>query len=204
MQSITQIFDTVHVLQTYGYLGMFIIAFLESGVFFLLPGDSLLFSAGILASQGYINIFITMSVFFIGSFLGSLFGYYIGDKLEDLRKTKLGAKYLHKIFSEKHISESHEYFQKRGAVTILFCRFIPIVRTFVPIIAGIGSMNYRLFVIYNFIGAAFWSLSVTGLGYFLGKEFPQLQYYLEYVFASILIVTVFPVILKIYKKYNKK
>ena len=197
-------FDVVNILQTYGYLGMFIIAFLESGIFFLLPGDSLLFSAGILASQGYINIYITMFLFFSGSFLGSLAGYYIGDKLEDIRKTKFGAKYMHRLFSQKHIDDAHEYFQKKGMITIMFCRFVPVIRTFVPIIAGIGLMNYRKFVIYNFFGSLLWAVSVTGAGYLLGKEFPQIQHYLEYIFASIIIVTVAPVVFGIYKKYNKK
>ncbi len=201
-------FDVIHILNTYGYIGMFVISFLESGIFFLLPGDSLLFASGLLSSQGYLNIYLVMFIYFIGSFLGSLAGYYIGDKLEDLRLNEyinksFFKKYFEIIFSEKHIKETHEYFEKRGMITILFCRFIPIIRTFVPIVAGAANMNYKKFVIYNLFGSLLWSTSLVYMGYFFGEKFPWTKDYLEYIILFILFITTAPVAYKIYKKYNK-
>lgn len=196
-------FDVIHILQTYGYIGMFLISFLESGVFPILPGDSLLFASGILASQNYINIYFTIFIFFIGSFLGSLVGYYIGDKLEDLRKTKWAGKYLEKVFKEKYLNEARDFFKKRGELTIMLCKFVPIVRTFAPVIAGAVNMNYKKFVIYNFIGALIWSITFVCAGYFLGG-FPIIQKYMELIIIGILVITTAPVIFKIYQKYKNQ
>jgi membrane-associated protein len=197
-------FDVVGILNTYGYIGMFVISFLESGVFFLLPGDSLLFATGLLASEGYLNLYLSMFLYFTGSFLGSLLGYYIGDKLEDLKTTKYGSKYLGRIFKEQYLKETRDYFEKRGMLTIILCRFIPIVRTFVPVVAGAARMNYKKFVIYDLIGALIWSVSLVWMGYFFGKKFPWTQEYLEYIILFILLVTTFPVMVKMYKKFLKK
>lgn len=182
---------------------MFLISFLESGVFPILPGDSLLFASGILASQNYINIYFTIFIFFIGSFLGSLVGYYIGDKLEDLRKTKWAGKYLEKVFKEKYLNEARDFFKKRGELTIMLCKFVPIVRTFAPVIAGAVNMNYKKFVIYNFIGALIWSITFVCAGYFLGG-FPIIQKYMELIIIGILVITTAPVIFKIYQKYKNQ
>lgn len=200
-------FDVMHLLTTYGYVGMFIISFLESGIFFLLPGDSILFASGILVSAGKLNLFTTISLFFIGSFLGSLVGYEIGKRLEILEKINFKFNFLNKffdfLFAEKHIKEAREFFDKKGDMLILFDRYVPIVRTFAPIVAGVARMNYKKFVLYNFIGAAIWSISLVGLGYFLGNSIPGVQKYLELIIIFILIVTTGPILIKIIRKYNK-
>ncbi|MDQ5957466.1 MAG: rane-associated protein [Patescibacteria group bacterium] len=197
-------FDVIQILQDYGYIGMFLISFLESGVFPILPGDSLLFASGILASNNYINIYVSIAVFFTGSFLGGISGYYIGDKLEDLRDSKYFSFYLKKVFKEKYLDEAREFFKRRGELTILLCKFVPIVRTFAPVIAGVVEMDYKKFVLYNLLGAFVWSVSFVGLGYFLGERFPFVSKYMEYIIIAILIVTTAPVIVKVYKKYKNR
>lgn len=185
-------------------MGMFVISFLESGIFFLLPGDSLLFTAGLFSANGSTSFWLTCLMFFSGSFFGSLAGYEIGKRLERLKNVKLTQKLFAKLFSDKHIAEAHEFYQKKGDATILFCRFVPIIRTLVPVIAGVAKMNYQRFVIYNILGSAMWSLSMVGAGYLLGKEFPAIQGYLEYIFAFVLLATVLPVLIKILNKYKDR
>jgi membrane-associated protein len=191
--------NLMHFIHVYGQAGMFLIVFLESSFFFPLPGDSLLFTAGLFATKGFLHIWTIIPLFFFATFFGSLLGYEIGARVVYLNRFKL----FRKLVSEHHLKQVHDFFQKYGKVSLLFARFVPIVRTFAPIGAGIGKMKYSDFVKFNIIGAFIWSTSVTFMGYFLGKTFPGIQHYLSVVVIVVIIVSVVPPVFHILNKKRK-
>lgn len=189
-----------HFIQIYGYLGLFGITFLESSFFFPLPGDSLLFTAGLLATKQYLNIYILIPLFFIATLSGAILGYWIGDNIHQLNRYK----WFRKLVSEKNLKKVHEFFEKYGKTAILFARFVPIVRTFAPIGAGIGAMKYSDFIKYNIVGAALWSGSMTLAGFYLGKTFPEIHNYLSVIVILVVLVSVLPGLLHLRKRKVKK
>lgn len=191
-----ELFNIPYLLTHYGYLGLAIIVFLESGIFFPLPGDSLLFTAGVLASSGYLKIYLLVPIVFISTFLGGIAGYYVGVHIDRLRKYPFFAK----ILREDHINKAHEFFEKHGRVAVVFCRFIPVIRTFTPIVAGLVKMDYNTFLRYSFFGSVLWSTVVTFSGYFLGRIFPQIKDYMAIILLVVILVSFLPVILEIIKK----
>ncbi len=195
-----ELFDIPNLITTYGYTGIFIIVFLESGIFFALPGDSLLFTAGILAIAGFLNLFKLIPVIFVATFLGAIVGYYIGEHIEKLRRYK----FFRRILKEEHITYAHEFFEKHGKFAILISRFLPIVRTFLPIAAGISKMNYIKFINYSLVSSAIWSTTVTLAGYFLGIIFPQIKNYLHYLIFSVIFISLIPALIEFYRKYKIK
>lgn len=194
-----ELFDIPYLINTYGYLGIFTIVFLESGIFFALPGDSLLFTAGILASTTYLEIYILIPLIFVATFLGGIAGYYIGVHIERLRKYSFFAK----ILKQEHIDKTSLFFERYGKYTILFSRFIPIIRTFTPIVAGIVKMNYRLFLRYSLVSSIVWSTLMTSLGYFSGKLFPQIKDYMTGFIFLVVFLSLLPVIVEIFRKKKK-
>src|SRR3990167_1246550 len=158
-------FDLVALIKTAGYLGLFGIVFAESGLLigFFLPGDSLLFTAGFLASQGYLNIWILAVLTFLGAILGDNFGYMMGKKF--------GPRVFRKedsfLFNRDHMERARIFYEKYGGKTIVLARFLPVIRTFVPILAGVGNMKYKNFVFFNIFGAVIWAIGMTWLGYFI-------------------------------------
>ena len=193
-----ELFDLPNLITTYGYTGIFIIVFLESGIFFALPGDSLLFTAGVLAIAGFLNLFKLIPVIFVATFLGGIIGYYIGELIEKLRRYK----FFRRILKEEHITYAHEFFEKHGKFAILISRFLPIVRTFLPIVAGISKMNYIKFINYSLVSSAIWSTTVTLAGYFLGIIFPQIKDYLHYLIFTVIFVSLIPALIELYRKYK--
>lgn len=193
------IFDITYLISTYGYLGIFIIVFLESGVFFALPGDSLLFTAGLFAVAFGLNIYFLIPIMFLATFLGGVVGYEIGIHLAKLENFKL----FKKILKKEHIDNAHKFFDKHGRSAIIFSRFVPIVRTFVPIVAGVAHMEYSPFIRYSLIGSLLWSCIVTSLGYFLGSIFPQIKDYLWVIVVLIILISALPIIYEWVKEYRK-
>lgn len=193
-----ELFDIPNLITTYGYTGIFIIVFLESGIFFALPGDSLLFTAGVLAIAGFLNLFKLIPVIFVATFLGGIIGYYIGEHIEKLRRYK----FFRRILKEEHIKYSHDFFEKHGKFAILISRFLPIVRTFLPIAAGISKMNYIKFINYSLVSSIIWSTTVTLAGYFLGIIFPQIKDYLHYLIFTVIFVSLIPALIELYRKYK--
>jgi len=187
-----ELFNIPYLLNTYGYVGIFSIVFLESGIFFALPGDSLLFTAGLLASTTYLKLYILIPLIFISTFLGGIAGYYVGVHIERLRKYFLFAK----ILKEEHMNTARIFFEKHGRGAIIFSRFIPIVRTFMPIVAGIIKMDYKLFLKYSLISSALWSTVVTLSGYFLGQIFPQIKDYLSWMVLIVVLVSLLPAVVE--------
>ena len=177
--------------QIIGYPGLFSIVFLESGVFFgfFLPGASMLFTAGLLASQGFFNILILIPLLTIAAILGDNVGYWFGNKVG----VTLFFREDSRFFKREYLERAKDFYDKHGAKTIFLARFIPIVRTFAPILAGITNMNYRTFVTYNVLGAICWGAGVTFAGYYLGVRVPNMEKYLLYVVLGIILVTTLPI-----------
>ncbi len=194
-EKIQSLFDVTMMIRDYGYLGISIITFLENGIFFLLPGDSLLFAAGLLSEDGLLNIFLVIFLVVIFTTLGSVVGYFIGKYLDKISDNK----YLNKIFHADKIEKSKIYFARHGDVAIIYAKFFPIFRTFVPIFAGFSKMNFRKFVKYTIFGAALWASSMTFAGYFLGKMFPSLIDNITKIGIAIIIVSLLPVVYKYIK-----
>src|SRR3989344_3629379 len=147
-------FDLISIIKTAGYFGIFGIVFAESGLFigFFLPGDSLLFTAGFLASQGFLNIWILAALTFLAAILGDNFGYAFGARVGQAIFSREDSWLFHK----DHLVRARLFYEKHGAKTLVLARFLPVVRTFAPILAGVGQMNYRTFFFYNVFGGFLW------------------------------------------------
>lgn len=182
--------DLVTLVKTAGYAGMFFIIFAESGLFigFFLPGDSLLFTAGFLTSQGYLHIVPLAILTFAGAILGDNFGYAFGRRVGPAIFTKEDSLLFHK----DHLAKAQNYYNKYGGKTIVLARFMPIIRTFAPILAGVGKMEYREFLFYNFIGGLIWGLGMPLLGYFLGSTIPNIDRYLIPIVIFIIFASMIP------------
>jgi len=183
-------FDLEELIKTIGYLGLFAIIFAESGLFvgFFLPGDSLLFTAGFLASQGFLELPIVILVCFIGAVVGDNVGYAFGRRVGPAIFKRDDSIFFHR----SHVQRAREFYGKHGIKTIVLARFVPIVRTFAPILAGVGEMHYRTFVIYNIIGAIFWAIGIPVLGFFLGSLIPDVDRYLLPIIGLIILLSISP------------
>lgn len=190
--------DPASLVKDFGYLGIFITLFLESGIIFgfFLPGDSLLFTAGLLASQHYLNIIGVILVSVAAAILGNNAGYYTGKLIGPALFDKKGSVW----FSPERIKEAHAFFEKEGPLSLVLARFIPAVRTFVPIIAGVGKMPYRLFLTFNAAGGLLWGILLPLLGYTLGKKVPNIDKYLLPVVALIVLLSALPVVITYLRK----
>lgn len=173
-----------------GILAVAAIVFAESGLLvgFFLPGDSLLFTAGFLASQGILDIHTLAIACFVAAVLGDSVGYAFGKRMGP----RLLKKPDGKIFKKKYIVQAEEFYEEHGKKTIIIARFVPIVRTFAPIVAGLGSMHYKTFLSYNIIGGALWTLGLTYAGYFLGKSIPGVDKYLELTILLVVFISLLP------------
>lgn len=183
-------FDLISLIKTAGYVGLFSIIFAESGLLigFFLPGDSLLFTAGFLASQGFLNIWILSLICFLGAVLGDSFGYAFGRRVGPSIFKKEDSLLFHK----DNLERARLFYEKHGGKTIILARFLPIIRTFAPILAGVGAMRYREFLFYNLLGGMFWALGLTVLGYFLGSTIPDIDAYLLPIIAVIIFGSLIP------------
>lgn len=185
--------NLISLIQTVGYLGLFAIIFAESGLFigFFLPGDSLIFTAGFLASQGLLNIWWLILILLIAAVLGDNFGYAFGSRIGPAIFRKEDGL----LFRKTNLEKAQRYYEKYGAKTLILARFMPIVRTFAPILAGVGQMNYKKFFSYNLIGGILWTTSLPLLGYYLGRVIPNVDKYLLPIVLGIIILSFLPSIL---------
>lgn len=184
--------NLIQLIQTAGLLGLFFIVFAESGLFFgfFWPGDSLLFTAGFLASQNYFNLPILILIVFIAAVLGDSVGYTFGHKLGP----KLFNKPDSRFFKKENLLKAQAFYEKHGPKTIVLARFTPIIRTFAPIVAGAGTMHYKTFITYNILGGALWTLLMCLGGYFLGSVIPDVDKYMLPIIALIILVSLIPAI----------
>lgn len=190
-------------INTYGYWVyaiLFLIVFVETGVVVMpfLPGDSLLFAAGMLAAQqNELNVWIVIVLLLIAAVSGDSLNYSIGKRF-GMKVTKI--KVLGKQFvQQEHIDKTHSFYEKYGSKTIVIARFVPIVRTLAPFVAGIGRMSYKTFITYNVVGAILWVVGVTLIGYFLGN-IPIIKENFSKVVIGIIIVSVLPIIYEFAKE----
>jgi membrane-associated protein len=190
--SILDFLDPKTLIQTVGILGVFAIVFAESGLFFgfFLPGDSLLFTAGLLASQDYFSITWLIIGCIIFAILGDNVGYAFGRRVGEKIFTREDSFFFHK----KHVERAQIFYEKYGKKAIVLARFVPVVRTFAPILAGVGKMHYRTFLTYNIIGGIVWSAGLTLLGFVLGNVIPDIDRYILPIVLVIIFVSFVPII----------
>lgn len=182
--------DLITIVQTAGLVGLTAIIFAESGLFFgfFFPGDSLLFTAGYLASQGFFNIYLLVPLMVVAAIAGDSVGYWTGNKVGPLLFTRQDSF----LFSKKRVQEAKLFFERYGAMSIILARFIPAVRTFTPIIAGVAEMEYKKFLTYNVIGGFIWGAGFPIAGYFLGAVVPDADRYVLPIVGLIIVVSFVP------------
>ena len=192
------ILDPERLIATFGTIGLFLIIFAESGLLigFFLPGDSLLFTAGLLSSQDKLpNIALLVLGCVIAAISGDQAGYVFGRRVGPALFRRPDSR----LFKQANVEKARAYFEEHGSKTIVLARFVPIVRTFAPIVAGVSHMPYRTFVMFNVVGGVLWAAGVTTLGYILGATVPSIDKYLLPAVGVIIVVSLIPVALEIRK-----
>lgn len=186
--------DVRGLVQAGGYIALAIIVFTETGLMigFFLPGDSLLVTAGLFAAKGDLNIVLLNLLLMACAILGDATGYLIGKKLGPAlfrREDSL-------LFKKKHLLATQEFYERHGGKTIIIARFVPVVRTFAPVVAGMANMSYRRFAMFNIVGAVGWVFSMTMLGYLLVTLFPATERHIEKVIIIVILVSLLPGIIE--------
>jgi len=176
-----------------GYVGLTVIIFAETGLLigFFLPGDSLLVTAGILASQGNFNVFILAALLTTASILGNAVGYYIGR----VGGTRLFRREESRFFKPHYLRQAHEFYEKHGGKAVVLARFMPIVRTFVPVVAGAADMNYRRYTLYNVVGGVLWICGMLFTGDFLYRYIPGVDEHVGRVIIIVILLSFLPAVI---------
>jgi membrane-associated protein len=202
---VTDAIDPKQLLETFGTIGLMLVIFAESGLLigFFLPGDSLLFTAGLFASQGKFGL--SLPVVLIGCFLAAVAGDQVGYMFGRRVGPSLFSRPNSRLFKQEYVQRADEFFEHHGPKTILLARFVPVVRTFAPILAGVGSMKYRTFVVYNVIGGLLWAVGVTSLGALLGDSIgaDNVDKYLLPIIGVIIVVSVLPAVIEVIRHRRK-
>lgn len=194
MQPLTDFFHRMsnlpELVQWAGIFGIAAIIFSETGLLVgvFLPGDSLLVTAGLFAAKGYLNIYALVPTLTLAAICGNSVGYFIGRTTGPRifnRENSL-------FFNKKHAMRAHEFYEKHGRKTIVLAQFMPIIRTFAPVIAGVGGMRFATFIAFNVIGAFFWIWSMLGIGYFLGNTIPGIDQHIEIVVIIVVLLSITP------------
>ncbi len=195
-------FGIKKLIQIVGYPGLFAIVYAESGLFFgfFLPGDSLLVTAGLLASQEYFKIEILLALLSLGAVAGDSTGYWFGKKVGP----KIFKRENSLLFNKDHLLKAHKFYEKHGGKTIILARFVPFVRTFAPIVAGVAQMDYLKFLSFNIIGGIGWATGMLLIGFFLGNVIPNVDKYLLPLIALIIFLSILPGIVEVYKGNKKR
>lgn len=194
MDAITAFFSTVYnvpeLIRIVGFYGLIAIVFAETGLLvgFFLPGDSLLITAGLFAARGDLNIVALIPTLIVAAIVGNATGYWIGKRTG----TALYSRPDSLLFRREHVRMTHDYYEKHGGKTVVLAQFIPILRTFAPVVAGVGQMGYRSFATYNVLGAILWVSSMTLAGYLLGNLVPNIEKRIHIVVAVVILVSLIP------------
>lgn len=188
-------FDLVQLIQAVGYLGVGGIVFAESGLLigFLLPGDSLLVTAGLLASHGFFSYPILAVVVFVAAVAGDAVGYTFGRRVGPRIFKRQGSLF----FDPEHLQRAEAFYERHGGKAVILARFMPFVRTFAPIVAGVGKMSYPRFAFFNVIGALLWAVGLSGLGYVLGETVPGIDRYILPIIVLILVASASPLLWRV-------
>ena len=191
-------FHLIPIIKAIGYLGIFGIIFVETGMLigFFFPGDTLLFSVGVLAYEKHFNLPIALGVLSLAAIAGGFFGYFIGDKIGPFLFTRKDSLF----FKKAYLVQAESFFKKYGNATIFLARFVPIARTFTPTVAGVAHMKYKNFALYNIVSGIVWCSSITLIGYYLGKRVPDIDKYLLPAVAIICLISFLPLLLEFFSK----
>ena len=206
MQAIVDLFHRLHnlteLVQWAGIFGLAAIIFSETGLLVgvFLPGDSLLVTAGLLAARGYLNVYALAPLLTAAAICGNSVGYSIGRATGPRifnRENSL-------FFNKQHAIRAHEFYAKYGRKTIVLAQFMPVIRTFAPVVAGVGGMKFRQFITFNIIGAVIWIWSMVGIGYFLGSYIPGIDQHIETVIAIVIFISILPGLISGYRARRAK
>ncbi len=191
-------------MQWAGYVGLTLIIFAETGLLigFFLPGDSLLVTAGLLSSQSDfgLNVWLLGAILTVAAIVGDSVGYSVGK----LSGPRLFTRENSVLFNKQHLLRAHAFYEKHGGKTIVLARFMPIIRTFAPVVAGIGEMEYRAFLAYNVIGGIAWVWSMLMIGYVLGRTVPAVAQHIEKVILLVIFLSILPGIISWWRERTKK
>lgn len=185
-----------------GYFALATIVFIETGLMvgFFLPGDSLLVTAGLFAARGVLNIWFLNVLLITMAILGDATGYYIGHKLGPALFRRENSR----LFKKEHLIRTQLFYEKHGGKTIVIARFVPIIRTFAPVVAGIAQMKYRRFAAFNIFGGIGWVISMTMIGYFLGRTIPNIDKYIEVVIIIVVLASILPGVIEGWRHRREK
>jgi membrane-associated protein len=189
-----QIYDVESLVRVGGVTGLAVIVFVETGLLigFFLPGDSLLVTAGLFAARGDLDLVALNVTLSLAAIIGDTVGYNIGAKAGPKIFTRDNSLF----FNRKHLITTKEFYDRHGAFTIVIARFVPIIRTFAPVVAGVGAMRYKRFLAYNIAGGTGWVATTTCGGYFLGQMIPNINDHIHVVIAIVIAVSLLPVAIK--------
>lgn len=195
-------FDVDSLIKSGGILLVAAIVFAESGLLigFFLPGDTLLFGAGLAASQGVFSLYWLAFFVVIAAIIGDNVGYSIGRRAG----RRLFKKKESILFQQEHLERAEKFYEQHGGKTIILARFVPIVRTFAPVVAGIGKMPRQRFMMFNVVGGLLWGIGMIVLGYFLGSKIPHLDRYIEWVLVGVIVLSIFLSFLHILKEKDSR
>ena len=185
-----------------GYGVLFAIVFAETGLLvgFFLPGDSLLITAGLLAANGTLNIWWLNGLLIVAAVVGDSVGYAIGRRLGP----RLFTRQKSLLFNPAHVERTRRFYEKYGAKTIVIARFVPIVRTFAPVLAGVGGMEYRRFIFYNVAGGVGWVVSMTWVGYLLRQSIPNIGSYIHIVVPIVIVLSCIPIAVELLRERRRR
>jgi membrane-associated protein len=185
-----------------GYLILVAIVFTETGLLvgFFLPGDSLLITAGLVAAAGGLNIWWINVLLIVAAVTGDSVGYAIGARIGP----RLFTREKSLLFNPAHVERTRRFYARHGAKTIVIARFVPIIRTFAPVVAGVGTMAYRRFLSYNVAGGVGWVTSMTWAGYLLGRAIPNIGEYVHVVVIIVIVLSVIPIVIEILRERRRR
>ena len=185
-----------------GYLVLVTIVFTETGLLvgFFLPGDSLLLTAGLVAAAGGLNIWWLNVLLIVAAVSGDSVGYAIGARIGP----RLFTREKSLLFNPAHVERTRRFYARHGAKTIVIARFVPIIRTFAPVVAGVGTMEYRRFLVYNVAGGVGWVTSMTWAGFLLGRAIPNIGEYVHVVVIIVIVLSVIPIVVEIVRERRRR
>jgi membrane-associated protein len=185
-----------------GYGILVAIVFVETGLLvgFFLPGDSLLISAGLVAASGHLNIWWLNALLAVAAIVGDSVGYTIGARIGPRLFTRESSL----LFNPRHVQRTREFYARHGAKTIVIARFVPIIRTFAPVVAGVGQMPYRRFLAYNVAGGIGWVVSMTWAGYLLGALVPNIDRHIHIVVLVVIVLSVLPIAMELARERRRQ
>jgi membrane-associated protein len=185
-----------------GYVILVAIVFTETGLLvgFFLPGDSLLITAGLVAATGALDIWWLNGLLIVAAVVGDSVGYAIGYRAGP----RIFTREQSLLFRPSHVERTRQFYERHGAKTIVIARFVPIVRTFAPVVAGVGQMEYRRFLIYNVAGGVGWVTSMTWAGYLLGQTIPNIGDHIHVVVAVVIVLSVIPIGVELYRERRRR